>query len=79
MSENLQTGEVTVDYVSTHTGHKPSVEECKHIPLPPSLRKEVQEKFAAGVTIERIMDGECMVITLSIMFVHSSCNFRYSI
>ena len=58
VSENLKTGVVNVDYVSTHTGHKPSVEECKHIPLPTSLRKEVQEKFAAGITIERIMDGK---------------------
>ena len=37
VSENLQTGAVNVDYVSTHTGHKPSVDECKHIPLPTSL------------------------------------------
>ena len=57
VSENLQTGVVTVDYVSTHTGHKPSIAECKHLPLPGSLRKEVQEKYAAGITIERIMDG----------------------
>lgn len=37
-----------------------SVEECKHIPLPASLWKEVQEKFAAGITIERIMDGKLL-------------------
>ena len=58
MSKNLQTGAVNVDYVSTHTGQKASVEECKHIPLPTSLQKEVQEKFVAGITIERIMDGK---------------------
>ena len=29
-------------------------------PLPASLRKEVQEKFAAGITIERIMDGKAV-------------------
>lgn len=56
-NENVETGVVTVDYVSTHTGHRPSVAECKHLPLPNSLRKEVQEKFAAGISIERIMDG----------------------
>ena len=35
-------------------------EECKHIPLPASLRKEVQEKFAAGITIERIVAGKAV-------------------
>ena len=56
--ENVESGVVSVEYISTHTGHNPSVGECKHLPLPPSLRKEVQEKFSAGITIERIMDGE---------------------
>lgn len=57
-TEDLNAGKVTVEYVSTHTSHTPSIEECKYIPLPPSLRKEVQEKFVKGVTIERIMDGK---------------------
>ncbi len=59
VTEKLQTGEVVVEYVSTHSGHKPSVEKVKNIP--PTLRKDVQEKFAAGITIERIMDGEWII------------------
>ena len=57
LSEDIQTGAVTVEYISTHTGHKPSLDECKYLPLPTSLRQEVQDKFASGVTLERIMDG----------------------
>ena len=34
-----------------HWVYKPSVDECKYIPLPPSLRTEVQEKFATGITV----------------------------
>ena len=51
------TGKVDVIYNSTHTNHSLGVEECKYIPLPVSVRKEIQEKFAQGITLERIMDG----------------------
>ena len=57
-TENLQTGLVNVEYLSSHSCHKPSIEECRFLPLPPSLRQKVQEKCAAGMTIEKIMDGE---------------------
>lgn len=67
MSENIQTGVVTVEYMSTHTGHKPSLEECRYLPLPTSLRREVQEKFAAGVTLERIMDGKCLRYDVTVL------------
>ena len=79
VSENKQTGVVTIDYVSTHTGHKPSLDECKYLPLPTSLRREVQEKFSAGVTVERIMNGKCFLCLLNIlawswMYRHSGTN-----
>ena len=57
-TENLQTGLVNVEYLSSHSCHKPSIEECRFLPLPPSLRQKVQEKCVAGITIEKIMDGE---------------------
>jgi len=61
-TENLKTGLVTVEYLSSHSGHKPSIEECKFLPLPPSLRQNVLEKCAAGISIEKIMDGELTII-----------------
>lgn len=75
MVENLQNGAVSVDYVSTHTGHKVFVEECKHIPRSTSLRKEVQEKFAAGITIERIMDGRWLYNDLHVVAIMSILPF----
>ena len=57
-NENLETGVVKVEYLSTHSCHKPSVEECRYLPLPPSLCQKVKEKCAAGITIEKIMNGE---------------------
>ena len=57
VKHHLLTGKVDVIYNSTHTNHSLGVEECKHIPLPVSVRKEIQEKFAQGITLERIMDG----------------------
>lgn len=57
-TKDLVTGEVNVEYISTHCGHQPSHAELRFLPLPQSLRKEVKEKFAKGITIEKIMDGK---------------------
>lgn len=53
----LSAGNVEVEYVYTHTNHSPGIKEFKHLPLPTSVRKEIQEKFSQGVTLKRIMDG----------------------
>lgn len=50
-----ESGRVHVQYVRTHTNHD---SEMRFLPLPPSVRNEVQLKFARGISIERIMDGE---------------------
>ena len=50
-------GRVEVTYICTHTHHSLRLEECKYLPLSQSVRKEIQEKFVQGVTLERIMDG----------------------
>ena len=55
--KNLASNEVTVTYIATHTNHQLSVNENKFLPLPQSVKKEVEEKFSRGVSIERIMDG----------------------
>ena len=49
---------VEVTYISTHTNHAVGIQECKYLPLPLSVRKDIQEKFAHGVTLERIMSGK---------------------
>ena len=56
-NENLQTGKVWLQYISTHSNHELSLAESKHLPLLNSVKEEVQEKFAKGISIERIMDG----------------------
>ena len=57
-TKNLKTGTVSLQYIATHTNHELSLAETKHLPLPQSLKKEVQDKFAKGISLERIMDGE---------------------
>ena len=49
---------VEVTYISTHTNHAVGIQECKYLPLPLSVRREIQEKFSGGVTLERIMSGK---------------------
>ena len=45
-TENLQTGE----YLSSHSCHiKPSIKECKFLPLSPPLHQKVQENCTAGI------------------------------
>ena len=41
-----------------HTNHAVGIQECKYLPLPLSVRKDIQEKFAHGVTLEQIMSGK---------------------
>ena len=53
----LSVGNVEVEYNYTHTNHTPGIKEFKYLPLPASVRKEVQEKFSKGITLKRIMDG----------------------
>ena len=69
------TGQVLVTYISTHTNHSLGLEECKYIPLSLSVRKEIQEKFAQGVTLERIMDGN--VYTLFTVSVSKCTSVTY--
>ena len=57
VKHHISSGNVVVTYISTHTNHSLGLEECKYIPLPQSVRKEIQQKFAQGITLERIMDG----------------------
>ena len=77
-TRDLVTGEVKVEYISTHSGHQPCRAELGFLPLPQSLRKEVKEKFAQDITIEKIMDGKFMSVAhnlIIILYLH--IYFRY--
>ena len=52
------TREVSVKYISSHANHELGVSEYRNLPLPPSVKEDICEQFAAGITIERIMDSE---------------------
>ena len=59
-------GKVEVKYTPSHTNHELGVNECRNLPLPASVKEEIQQQFAAGITIEWIMDSKyfsfsCMV------------------
>ena len=58
MQKRNENGKVQVTYIPTHTNHSLGLAECKYIPLPKSIRWEIEEKFASGMRLERIMDGK---------------------
>ena len=64
-SEHSKTGEVVVEYIKTHTNHKPGLMEVKYVPLPEVTRQEVRNKYADGVRLDKIIDGKwcqhCMI------------------
>jgi len=57
-TEHLIDGKVQVRYISTHTNHDLGLHECKHLPLPPSTKAEIQQQFAQGIPLERITDSK---------------------
>ena len=57
-SENIRQGKVNVRYICTHTNHELGLGECRNLPLPQSVRQEIQQQFAAGITLERIVDSK---------------------
>ena len=50
---NASSGQVTVEYCSSHTGHSSQI---AHIPIPNQIKLEISSKLHAGVTVERIID-----------------------
>ena len=49
-TEYLKTGNVHVRYTCTYTNHDLGLEECRYLPLPQSVRKDIQQQFATGVS-----------------------------
>ena len=64
VTEYLKERKVHVRYISTHTNHDLSLQECKHLPLPPSIKTDIQQQFAEGVPLERIIDSKLLKFTL---------------
>ena len=54
------TDTVEVKYINSHTNHELKLEECKNLPLPNSVKDEIRQQHAAGISIERIMDSKFM-------------------
>ena len=63
VTEYLKERKVHVRYISTHTNHDLSLQEYKHLPLPPSIKTDIQQ-FAEGVPLERIIDSKLLKFTL---------------
>jgi len=56
------TREVEVKYIWSHTNHELGVSEYRNLHLPTSVKEDICEQFAAGITIKRIMDREYLTI-----------------
>lgn len=69
----LRSGKVEVRYVASHTNHHLNIQECKYLPLPPSVKDDIQQQFATGKPIEQIMDSK-----MAFMFCtkHSLCTLQ---
>lgn len=72
-TQNLETGKVTVTYTATHTNHQLSLMECKHLPIPKSVKEKVKTMLANGVQMEKIMDG--MYVCSYNIYSYSQSNF----
>ena len=59
-TECLSTGVVTVYYIATHTNHDLTLDECKHLPLPQSVRKTVQEMLAKDISMDKVLDSKLL-------------------
>ena len=57
-TECFKDGKVQVRYISTHTDHDLGLQKCKHLPLPPSTKAEIEQQFAQAIPIERIIDSK---------------------
>ena len=57
-------GRVEVKYYFQHTNHQLGIGECRNLPLPNSVKKDIQQ-FAAGITIEKIMDSKFINILIN--------------
>ena len=68
-TENRSEGRVEVKYISTDTNHELSVTECRNLPLPNSVREDICQQFAAGISLERIMDSMYTCTTYSYKFM----------
>lgn len=66
-------GRVEVRYYSHHTNHQPDVRECRNLPLPTSVKEDIQQQFAAGITIEQIMDS----MLIYVYIIQQSAHIKY--
>ena len=58
-------GRVEVKYCFQHTNHQLGIDECRNLLLPNSVKKDIQQQFAAGITIEKIMDSKFINIRIN--------------
>lgn len=50
-------GNISVTYISAHTGHDLGPQELKFLPLPQSTKEAVSMKISQGIPTERILKG----------------------
>ena len=62
-------GRVEVRYYSHHTNHQPDVRECRNLPLPSSVKEDIQQQFAAGITVEQIVDSTLIFVQYMCMYI----------
>ena len=60
-TEDINTGEVELSFIKTHTNHRPGLVEVKYIPLPGKTKQEVRDKYADGVELDKIIDGNTLL------------------
>ena len=55
--DELKDGNISVTYISAHTGHDLGPQELKFLPLPQSTKEAVSMRISQGIPTERILKG----------------------
>ena len=76
-TEDAKNGNVKVTYITSHTNHELGIKECKHLPLPLSVKNYIQEQFSAGVSLEHVLDGSIAHYNQVIASMMFAAIFRY--
>ena len=76
-TEDAKNGNVKVTYITSHTNHELGIKECKHLPLPLSVKNYIQEQFSVGVSLEHVLDGTIAHYNQVIASMMFAAIFRY--
>ena len=71
--QNTVTGEITVEYCSTHNSH--SI-QLAHLPIPKDIKHQISAKLHEGVSVNKILDDIRGIVNAG--NIKSNCEARHT-